>query len=395
MNLAARPEASSPDAAAAESTETSRVDKFGVDARGLEVIDDRVQRNETFSDLLAGHAVPYQQIVTVARAVRDTFDVRRIRAGKPYRVYVDSASQQARYLAYASSRTRSVVIDLQQPDRSRIHTRDVQTTWTTASGTITGSLYATLQRQGAHPALTLQLSEVFAWQIDFFRLRRGDRFRIVYEERSVDGERIGPGDIVAAAVTHRGTTYHAFQFDEGRGDEYFDADGNSVRRALLKAPLRFTRISSGFSNRRLHPVLKRYRPHHGTDYAAPRGTPVRSVGDGEVIFAGPKGANGNYVKIRHNSTYTTGYLHLSRIAVRRGATVSQGEVIGYVGSTGLSTGPHLDYRLWKHNTPVDPYRIEMPPSRPVALQHRAAFERHVDALLDRLHPAPVVQRSTV
>ena len=232
----------------------------------------------------------------------------------------------------------------------------------------------------------MRLSEVFAWQIDFFRIQRGDRFRVVYEERTVDGTTIGPGDIVAAYFVHRGRTYYAYRFDDGEGSEYFDENGQSLRRELLKAPLRFSRISSRFTNRRFHPVLKRYRPHHGTDYAAPTGTPVLSVGDGTVQFAAYKGYNGNYVKIRHNATYTTGYLHLSRIAdgLRPGATVKQGDTIGYVGSTGLSTGPHLDYRFWKNGTAIDPYSVELPPARPVAPQHMTAFRNVVDGLYEQL-----------
>ena len=360
--------------------------RYGLSTDGLEVVRGEVQPRETFADLLVNRGVPYATIVRLAEETRETFDVRDIQAGKPYRVYLNPWTEKAAYLVYRPNAVEYVVFDVRHPSDSYVGRRPVEVRWRTARGTITSSLYETMVEAGAHPGLVLQLSEVFAWQIDFFRIRKGDRFRVVYEERTVDGERISPGEIVAASVTHRGDTYRGLRFDTGSDIEFYDREGNSLRRALLKAPLQFSRISSRFTNRRMHPVLHEYRPHHGTDYAAPRGTPVRSVGDGEVLFAAYKGANGNYVKIRHNGTYTTGYLHLTDFAdgIRRGARVSQGDVIGYVGSTGRSTGPHLDYRLWKHGTAVDPYRIEMPSSRPVPPQHRAAFERVARDLLEYL-----------
>jgi murein DD-endopeptidase MepM/ murein hydrolase activator NlpD len=317
--------------------------------------------------------------------------VRRLQAGKPYRVYRNAWLGKARYLVYRPSAVEYVVFDVRFPERSFVGAREVQTAWRTVEGTITHSLYQSLDDAGAHPSLALALSEVFAWQVDFFRIQRGDRFRVVFEERRVDGRRIEPGKVVAARFAHHEDDYFAFRFDAGdAGDAgasaYFDENGNSLRKALLKAPLRYSRISSHYSRRRLHPVLKRYRPHLGVDYAAPYGTPVRSVGDGKVLFAARKGGNGNYVKIRHNATYTTGYLHLQRFAegVRPGARVKQGQVIGYVGSTGLSTGPHLDYRFWKNGAAINPLAVDLPPGEPVAPPYRAAFEAVRDGLMPYL-----------
>jgi murein DD-endopeptidase MepM/ murein hydrolase activator NlpD len=365
-----------------------RTDLFNVETR-------RVRRHQTFADLLLNQGVSYRQIVALADSAASVYDVRRIQAGKRYRIYRNPWLQRARYLVYQPDPRRYVVFDVRHPGKTRIERRDVSVSWKTVAGTIETSLWQTLVEQGGQPRLALQLSEVFGWQIDFFRIRRGDRFRLVYEQRTIDGEVVGPGPIVAAVFHHRGEAHYGFRFDAGEGPaEYFDRDGGSLRRQLLKAPLRFSRISSRFSHSRLHPILNERRPHHGTDYAAPRGTPVRSVGEGTVLVAGYRQYNGNYVKIRHNAAYTTGYLHLADIAsgIRPGATVEQGEVIGTVGSTGRSTGPHLDYRLWKHGTPVDPYSIELPPVRPVAPQHREAFEDHVAAMMDYLQPSPVVAR---
>ena len=365
-----------PPGARAADAEGATRDAFGIERGLYRAVEARVRRNQMFADLLEAHGVPYAQILRLAEGTRDVFDVRAIQAGRPYRVYRNEWLGKARYLVYRPDAVRYVVLDVRFPERSFVGEQPIRTAWHTVEGTITHSLYQTLDDAGAHPALALALSEVYAWQIDFFRLQRGDRFRIVYEERFVGAERIAPGRVVAARFQHASAPFYAFRFDDGDRTDYYDEDGNSLRKALLKAPLRFTRISSRYQRRRFHPVLKRYRPHLGVDYAAPTGTPVRSVGDGQVLFAARKGGNGNYVKIRHNATYTTGYLHLNGFAegVRAGVRVRQGDVIGYVGSTGLSTGPHLDYRVWKNGQAVNPLTLDLPPGEPVAPQHRATFE---------------------
>ncbi len=377
----------SPEAQPSSRPAPPPTDRFGMQAARYTVETGRVGRAETFSDLLAEYGVEYRTILALADAAKPAFDVQDLRAGRPYRVYVNPWLQRPQYVVYQASAARYVVFDVQRPEQSRTATRPVERTWETVSGTVDGSLYEALVENGGHPLLALRLSEVFAWQIDFFRLRANDTFRIVYERRTIDGEPVQPGDIVAARVRHRGNDYDAFRFEGTAGEaEYYNRDGQSLRRQLLKAPLQYSRISSGFTNRRFHPILKEYRPHHGTDYAAPRGTPVRSVGSGVVQFAGYDGPNGNYVKIRHNGTYASGYLHLSDIAVASGERVDQGETIGYVGSTGRSTGPHLDYRLWKHGAAVNPYTLDLPPSQPVPLQHQQAFRKTVATLLPRLRP---------
>ncbi len=381
------------DRSAPERSEVS-TDPFGLRAGRYTVKKGRVGRAETFLDLLDEYGVAYQTTLTLAEAAAPKFEVEDLRPGRPYRVYVNPWLQQVRYFVYQIDATRYVVFDVRYPERTYVSTRPVERTWAMVSGTVDGSLYETIVQNGGHPLLALRLSEVFAWQIDFFRLRAGDTFRLMYEKRSVEGEPLQPGDIVAARVRHLGEDYYAFRFEGGENEaEYYNRQGQSLRRQLLKAPLQYSRISSGFSNNRYHPILKEYRPHHGIDYAAPRGTPVRSVGSGVVQRAGYKGANGNYVKIRHNGTYTSGYLHLSDIVVTPGETVDQGETIGYVGSTGRSTGPHLDYRLWKHGTAVNPYALELPPSQPVPLQHREAFRKTVEALLPRLQGHSVFARA--
>ncbi|MFB6247104.1 MAG: peptidoglycan DD-metalloendopeptidase family protein [Salinibacter sp.] len=372
----------------------SATEAFGLPTEKYAVERGQVARYQTFADILTAHGGAYRDAVRLARAVRPAFDVRDLRPGQSYRVYINPWLQRVRYLVYQIDAVHYVVFDVQRPARSRVGRRAVKREWTVVQDTIDNSLYETLTTNDIHPKLALRLSEVFAWQIDFFRIRAGDSFRVLYERRFVEGKQVAPGKIIAARFTHQGRHYYGVRFDDGQGPQYFNREGESLRRTLLKAPLRYSRISSGYSRSRVHPVLNRRRPHLGTDYAAPTGTPVHSVGSGTVLKAGHYGPNGNYVKIRHNGVYTTGYLHLTAIAdgIEPGAEVRQGETIGYVGSTGLSTGPHLDYRLWKRGTAVDPYEIEPPPTRPVSPQHRTAFRRLVEDRLRRLFPLRAFRR---
>ena len=381
LGSTAAPTSSEPPAV----SEAAPTDRFGMQVARYRVERGTVRRGETFSNLLDSYGLEYQTILALAEAAKPAFEVQDLRFGRPYRVYINPWLQQPAYVVYSMSETRYVVFDVRRPSRSTVRTREVTRTWERIEGRVQGSLYQSLVQNGGPPLLALRLSEVFAWQIDFFRLQANDTFQLVYERRTIDGEEAQPGAIVAARVRHRGKDYYAFRFQSAASEaDYYNREGESLRRQLLKAPLQYSRISSGFTNRRFHPILKEYRPHRGTDYAAPRGTPVRSVGSGVVQFAGYDGPNGNYVKIRHNGTYASGYLHLASIAVAPGEQVSQGERIGTVGSTGRSTGPHLDYRLWKHGTPVNPYTLELPPSQPVPLLYREAFKRTVAALLPRL-----------
>lgn len=251
---------------------------------------------------------------------------------------------------------------------------------------VTGALYNDIAAAGGDPALAMLLSEVFAWTVDFYRIQKGDVFTVVYSERTVEGGRVGQPEVLAARYVSGGKVLEAFNFS-GTASGFFDAEGNSLRKAFLKAPLKFSRISSGFSHRRLHPVQKIFKAHLGTDYAAPYGTPILAVGDGVVTEAGRTGGNGNYVKIRHNGSYTTQYLHMRRILVRNGQRVAQGDVIGEVGSTGLATGPHVCFRFWKNGVQVDPRREIFPSAEPVPEDERVAFNTLRDSLQVRLDQA--------
>jgi len=253
----------------------------------------------------------------------------------------------------------------------------VDTVQRTVGGTIDGSLWENLIAQGHSPELVGKVADILAWQVDFFSVQPGDKFRVVYKELNVEGKPVALGEILAVSFEQSGKASKAFLFKDSTGlGGYYDANGSPCKRQFLKAPLQFSRISSRFSSARMHPVLRVLRPHYGVDYAAPSGTPVMCVGNGTVVTRGwdPKGG-GNYVKIRHNATFTTCYMHLKGIAseVRTGSHIGQGEVLGWVGMTGLATGPHLDFRFFRDGRPVNPLTVEPPPAPPLPERLRTEF----------------------
>lgn len=362
--------------------------EFGFSLESLIEIKSQVERNETLSTILNSFNVPYALINNLVEASKGVFDVRHIAAGKKYHAFISNdTTETLKYFVYERSHVSYVVFQLNDSLCVYEGKREITTETRSFAGIINNSLYSTLISQNASPALAMRLSEVYAWQIDFFRIQKGDKFKVIYEEEFVNGKSIGVGDIKAAYFSHFNEDYYAIYFDQDETGEYFDEKGKGLRKAFLKAPLEFSRISSRYSLNRLHPVHKVNRPHLGTDYAAPTGTPIRTVGDGVVLEAGYKGNNGNYVRIKHNSVYTTGYLHMSRIAkgIRSGVRVKQGQVIGYVGSTGLATGPHLCYRFWKNGQQVDPLREKMPPSDPVKKEYENEFFAIRDSLVTLLN----------
>jgi murein DD-endopeptidase MepM/ murein hydrolase activator NlpD len=366
------------------------LDEYGLPTDGVSTEDDRVRRNETFAEMLTPRGTSYETAVLLARATKDVFDVRRIKAGRPYRVYMDDSLGMPTRLVYEKDRSSYVVFDLQDGFSAHVVERPTETRVRTISGRIDNSLYLTLMEQDAHPLLATRMSEVFAWQIDFYRIQKGDSFRIVYEEQYVGDERIGIGEILAARFNHFGEDFYAFHYADGEVDDHYDRSGQSLRKEFLMAPVEYSRISSGYTRRRFHPVQKRYKAHLGTDYVAPHGTPIHATGDGVISEAQYKKFNGNYVKIRHNGTYSTQYLHMSKIrsGIRPGVVVRQGDVIGYVGSTGLATGDHVCYRFWKNGKQVDHRREKFPSVGPIPEEHRAAFETVRDRYLTTL-AAPV------
>ena len=353
------------------------LNQFGfIDLELVETIKD-VQRNETLSDILNSFNLGKFSLEEVILKAKEVFNVRSIRAGRPYHFYVsDDSLAQLRYLVYQKDNINIIVFDLNDSLRIYEDAISVEIRKESLSATINNSLYACLSENGASIELAIKLSQIFAWQVDFYGIQKGDRFKVIYEEKLVGDKIIGTGNILGAFFQHKGQEYYAIPLEQDSILQFFDQDGNSLRKTFLKAPLEFSRISSRFSKNRFHPILKRSKPHLGTDYAAPRGTPIRTIGDGVVVGVGYSGGNGNYVKVKHNSIYSTQYLHMSRFAkgIKRGVTVKQGQVIGYVGSTGLATGPHLCFRFWKNGVQVDPYKEKNPPSYPVKKELIAEYD---------------------
>lgn len=357
--------------------EVSIPTRYGFDVDSFLFFDASIGRNDFLSTILNRYGIDAGTIHRISEAAQGIFDVRKLQSGKPYCVLTGPDSV-AQCFIYEPNALEYVIYDFRNRDSIQvtIEQRPVTYKEKTASGVITSSLYKSIEDAGANPVLALTMSDVYAWTIDFYRIQKNDKFKVVYDEKWVDDQPVGIGAIKAVWFEHFGSPYYAYWFEGGEQADYFDDEANSLRKAFLKAPVKFSNITSRYSRNRLHPVLRTNRPHLGTDYAAPHGTEIMSTGDGVVIEAGYTSGNGNYVKIRHNGTYSTQYLHMSRFArgIGKGVRVRQGQVIGYVGSTGLATGPHVCYRFWKNGSQVDPLREKIPPSEPVKAEYRADFD---------------------
>jgi murein DD-endopeptidase MepM/ murein hydrolase activator NlpD len=369
---------------------------YGMVVDNYTVIQDKIKRNERLGDILEAYNVPANLIHQVSQLSRQIFDVRKIAPNKKYTLICNQDSlKTAKVLVYEPNQIDYIVFRFEDTLWVDVCQRDVVILEKSIAGEIRSNLSETIEELGISHELTNRFVDIFGWQVDFQRLQKGDKFKLIYEEAQVEGVSVGIKQINGIYFEHSGSPYYAIPFDQGEGLDYFDEEGNSLRKALLKYPIEFTRISSRYSMSRFHPVQKRYKAHLGTDFAAPSGTPIRSVGDGIVEEAQYKSNNGNYVKVRHNGTYTTQYLHMSRIAegVRAGTKVRQGQTIGFVGSTGLATGPHLCYRFWRNGVQVDALRVELPPSQPVRKDAMESFDTVKQAISKKLDviPFPVQQ----
>lgn len=353
-----------------------------LDANGLPIdsfftVEGSIKNGETMGGLfhkLGASSAIQRQLLTLPK---DSFDVRLIKVGRRYEAYYSVKDSALEYFVYHQSPLLTYHFCL----KDSLSVRKLENTATNRlrkeSVTITSSLWNALAEKHIPTQLAIDLSEVYAWTIDFFSLQEGDSVQVYFDERILsDTIVLGIGRIHAAAFNHRGKTLYAYYFDSLQTHGYFDREGNSLQKTFLKAPLNYKRISSTFSYARIHPIFHTKKAHTGVDYAAPQGTPVVALGDGVVTMKEYKGGGGNTVKIKHNSTYTTGYLHLSKYAkgLAVGKHVRQGEVIGYVGQTGHATGPHLDFRVWKNGTPVDPLKLESPSAEPLPQEYKQTFD---------------------
>jgi murein DD-endopeptidase MepM/ murein hydrolase activator NlpD len=359
---------------------------YGIPADSFDVVQGKIKRDSYLSTLFLKNGVSMPEIDRVLNNSKDIFDVRKVLPGRNYTLLCDRYTQKAKYMIYEHHPAVTYVFSFNDSLNITAFEKEITTEIKYANGIISSSLWNAILDGGMPPALAAELNNIFQWTVDFFGLEEGDKFKVVYEEKFIEEKSINIGKILTAQFTSSGRTYTAIPFIQDGKETYFDADGKSLRKAFLKAPLTFSRISSRYTTSRLHPVLKIRRPHLGVDYAAPTGTPVHSVGDGKVTSATYDGANGRMVKIKHNATYSTAYLHLSRFGsgITPGKMVKQGDVIGYVGSTGLSTGPHLDFRFYQNGTPIDPLKVIAPPSEPVTDANRDRFEKIKQVNLDLL-----------
>lgn len=367
----------------------------GLPADSFTIESSTVIRNDNLMLILLRAGLTRQQAYDATTSISEVFDVRNIRQGNSYMLFyswVNDSTRQLTHFVYNLNPTTYLRCDIDRPIRALIEHREVKSVEKMAGASITSSLWNATAEQGLNPSIALDLSDIYAWTIDFFGIEKGDKFKVLYTEQFVDTVSIGIGEIKAAFFEHSGHKYYAFKYEQDSTFSYFDLEGNSLRKAFLKAPLKYSRISSRFSNGRYHPVLKIRRPHHGIDYAAPSGTPIMSIGDGKVIAKGwdSKGG-GNYIKIRHNSVYTTVYMHMRGFArgITNGSIVRQGDVIGYVGATGLATGPHLDFRVYMNGKPIDPLRMEAPSAEPIdndSFDEYMQYSDSIRSIIDNFNP---------
>lgn len=361
----------------------------------LRCVEGKVKSGQFFSTLMTGLGLNAQEAYDLTMACDTVFDVKNLRVGNEYKAYYDG--QILKYVLYRQDRTSDILFECQTPYKVSKVTRPVTVRKRYADVTINSSLWNDMKAAGASPLIILSLSDIYAWTVDFFGLQKGDRFRVLYEEKVCDGEVIAIDTVRYAIFSHNGKDLPMVMYDQKDGGNiWWNEKGESMRKAFLKAPLKFSRISSGFSYARRHPVTRRVQPHTGIDYAAPKGTPVMSIGDGVVTSKKYEGAGGNTVRIRHNSVYSTAYLHLSGYAkgLKVGQRVRQGEVIGYVGSTGRSTGPHLDFRVWKNGSPINPLKMESPPAEPLKKENLEDFElvhKKYRAQIDSIYARDIVR----
>ena len=367
--------------------------KYGFDLNEYEIVADTVKSGATFNDLIIQHIVEGQSAYQTARRLNEIYDLRRIQAGKPFKILKrkDSIGTPEAFI-YEPSKLDYVVVNFNDTLAAYKDKHPITYKRKTASGIINSTLSEAMAEEGLGLSAIYELSDIYRWSIDFFKLQKGDRFKMIYKERYInDSIYAGIESIEAAVFETDETPFYAFDYvtDSVTGiSDYYDENGKTLRSFFLKAPVNYSRISSRFTKRRFHPVQKRWKAHKGTDYAAAYGTPIVATANGVVTKSSYTGGNGNYVKIKHNGTYSTQYLHMTKRKVKVGQRVKQGQVIGTVGSTGLATGPHVCYRFWVNGKQVDPYRQNLPTAKKIEEAKKDDYFAFIDPLKNELDSIP-------
>ncbi|MGB0166307.1 MAG: M23 family metallopeptidase [Luteibaculum sp.] len=379
-----RIEKAKQDSTAAE--EAKKKYRFGIPVDDFEVEEGVIARGQAFSDIMLEYGIQWDQILEVTEEADTVFNLSKIKAGNSYTLYLDkgdSLSSLAFWL-YQISPTAFLRISLQDSITVKTVELPVVTELNSSSLVIENSLYEAFQKKELPTVLALKLADIYAWTVDFYRLNKEDKFHFIYESQYTEGNFIGIGRVLAAVYISGKDTLQAYRYyhQDLEQEQFFNEKGENLQRSMLKSPVEFGRISSRYSLKRFHPVQKRFKAHLGTDYAAPYGTPILAVGNGTVEEARYSRFNGNYVKIKHNQTYTSQYLHMSKFAkgMRPGKKVMQGDIIGYVGATGLATGPHVCFRLWKYGKQVDHLREKFSPAEPLPNEQMPSFSDSVAVL---------------
>jgi murein DD-endopeptidase MepM/ murein hydrolase activator NlpD len=374
------------------------ITEYGLPVDSFIIISGKIRKNQVLSDLFYTHNITQQKVNEFINASDGIFNLKKVRTGNSYKFFCTRDSlPEVVYFVYEQSPVEYYLVYFAGPVRVTREEREVRTDTRETGGIIDISLWETTQERDLDPMLAIELSEIFAWTIDFYAIQKDDSFKVIYDELIVDTTYFGMGKIHGAWFSNAGKSFYAIPFVQDSVESYFDQDGNSMRRQFLKSPVRYSRIGSRYSHSRMHPILRIRRPHYGVDYSAPIGTPVYAVGDGRIVEIGDKSQSGNMIRIRHNSVYSTAYLHLSYYAkgIEPGSTVKQGDVIGYVGSSGLSTGPHLDFRFYKNGSPIDPLKIEAPPVEPISEENRQLYDSVKAVMMERLDQIKIIPDSKI
>ena len=350
--------------------------KFGINLDSFRYETHKIKWGQNFSDILSRHGLSNKKIYDASLAIKPFFNLKKLKNGNFFTLFYKHNNSKPSFFVYETSVYDYLVCSLDESVEASITKRKITYKEKKIEGKINSSLYLSFDDLNYPIELVNKMVDIFAWQIDFFRINPGDHYEILYTEEIIDSVVVGISNVKAARFTHNEKDFYAFSYNQGLGNDYFDENGKSLRKTFLRSPLNFYRISSRYRKKRFHPVLKRYRDHLGTDYAAPRGTPIMTVADGKIIEARYGRNNGYFVKVKHNNIYSTQYLHMSKFAkgIKPGKNVRQGDIIGYVGSTGLATGPHVCYRFWRNGKQVDPYKQnDLPDGEPILAKHLSAY----------------------